>query len=155
MKFKVQVENLLSKSLEENPRLFLIELNFTNDNKIKIVLDGDDSVSLKDCIKVSRAIEQNLDRDVIDFGLEVSSVAANEPLIKRRQYLKNIGRKLSIKDVTDTKHEGILKSVNESEILIEWKERQPKKIGKGKETVVKDKTLSFSEIAQSNVILKF
>ena len=155
MKFKVQVENLLSKSLEENPRLFLIELNFTNDNKIKIVLDGDDSVSLKDCIKVSRAIENNLDRDVIDFGLEVSSVAANEPLIKRRQYLKNIGRKLSIKDVTDTKHEGVLKSVNESEILIEWKERQPKKIGKGKETVVKDKTLSFSEIAQSNVILKF
>jgi len=155
MKFKVQVENLLSKSLEENPRLFLIELNFTNDNKIKIVLDGDDSVSLKDCIKVSRAIENNLDRDVIDFGLEVSSVAANEPLIKRRQYLKNIGRKLSIKDVTDTKHEGVLKSVNESEILIEWKERQPKKIGKGKETVVKNKTLSFSEIAQSNVILKF
>lgn len=155
MKFKVQVENLLNKSLEENPRLFLIELNFTNDNKIKIVLDGDDSVSLKDCIKVSRAIEHNLDRDVIDFGLEVSSVAANEPLIKRRQYLKNIGRKLSIKDVTDTKHEGVLKSVNKSEILIEWKERQPKKIGKGKETVVKDKTLSFSEIAQSNVILKF
>ena len=155
MKFKVQVENLLSKSLEENPRLFLIELNFTNDNKIKIVLDGDDSVSLKDCIKVSRAIEHNLDRDVIDFGLEVSSVAANDPLIKRRQYLKNIGRKLSIKDVTDTKYEGVLKSVNQSEILIEWKERQPKKIGKGKETVVKDKTLSFSEIAQSNVILKF
>lgn len=69
--------------------------------------------------------------------------------------MKNIGRKLSIKDVTDTKHEGVLKSVNESEILIEWIERQPKKIGKGKETVVKDKTLSFSEIAQSNVILKF
>jgi len=155
MKFKAQVENLLNNALEENPRLFLIELNFTEDNKIKIILDGDDSVSLSDCVKVSRAIEHNLDRDITDFGLEVSSVGANEPLINIRQYLKNIGRKLSINDVTKKKHEGVLKSVNDSEILIEWKERQPKKIGKGKETVVKNKILSFSEITQTKVILKF
>jgi ribosome maturation factor RimP len=155
MKFKVQVENLLSKSLDENPSLFLIDIKFTFDNKIKIILDGDDSVSLKDCIKVSRDIEFNLDRDEIDFSLEVSSVAADSPLVKRRQYLKNIGRKLSIEDSLGKDFEGILKSVGESEILIEWKERQPKKIGKGKETVIKKKNLSFSEITQAKVILKF
>ena len=155
MKFKVQVENLLSKSLEENPRLFLIELNFTNDNKIKIVLDGDDSVSLKDCINVSRAIEHNLDREIFDFGLEVASVGADDILTITRQYYKNIGRKLSVMDVTGKNHEGVLTSVKKNEILIEWKERQPKKIGKGKETVLKNKILSFSEITQSKVILKF
>jgi ribosome maturation factor RimP len=112
-------------------------------------------VSLKDCIKVSRDIEFNLDRDEIDFSLEVSSVAADSPLVKRRQYLKNIGRKLSIEDSLGKDFEGILKSVGESEILIEWKERQPKKIGKGKETVIKKKNLSFSEITQAKVILKF
>jgi len=155
MNFREHVENLLKKSLEENPELFLINFVISSDNKIKIVLDGDNSVSLKDCIKVSRAIEHNLDRETLDFGLEVASVVADEPLIKTRQYLKNIGRKLFVKDMTGKNHEGILTSVNENEILIEWKERQPKKIGKGKETVIKNKSLSFSEIAQSKVILKF
>ena len=155
MNFREHVENLLKKSLEENPELFLINFVISSDNKIKIVLDGDNSVSLKDCIKVSRAIEHNLDREILDFGLEVASVGADEPLIKTRQYLKNIGRKLFVKDMTGKNHEGILTSVNENEILIEWKERQPKKIGKGKETVIKNKSLSFSEIAQSKVILKF
>ena len=155
MKFKDQIEALLRKYLDENPTIFLIDLIFNNDNKIKVILDGDESVTLKDCIKVSRAIEHNLDRDEIDFGLEVSSVAADSPLVNKRQYLKNIGRKLFVEDLEGKKHEGTLKSVNESDILIEWKERKPKKIGKGKETVTIKKNLSFSEITQTKVVLKF
>lgn len=155
MNFKTQVENLLTKSLDENPDLFLINLTITIDNRIRVILDSDKSVSLKDCVKVSRDIEHNLDRDLTDFGIEVSSVAANEPLINTRQYFKNIGRKLSVNDLDGNKYEGILKSVNESEIGIEWKQRQPKKIGKGKETVTINKTLSYSRIAQSKVVLKF
>mgnify|MGYP001205508786 CR=1 FL=1 len=155
MKFKDQIEALLRKYLDENPTIFLIDLIFNNDNKIKVILDGDESVTLKDCIKVSRAIEHNLDRDEIDFGLEVSSVAADSPLVNKRQYLKNIGRKLFVEDLEGKKYEGTLKSVNESDILIEWKERKPKKIGKGKETVTIKKNLSFLEITQTKVVLKF
>ncbi len=155
MKFKDQIEALLRKYLDENPTIFLIDLIFNNDNKIKVILDGDESVTLKDCIKVSRAIEHNLDRDEIDFGLEVSSVAADSPLVNKRQYLKNIGRKLFVEDLEGKKYEGTLKSVNESDILIEWKERKPKKIGKGKETVTINKNLSFLEITQTKVVLKF
>ena len=155
MSFKEQVECLLNEILKENPKLYLIDFKISMDNKIKIVLDGDCSVSLKDCIKVSRAIENNLNRDEIDFSLEVTSVGATEPLIMKRQYHKNVGRKLSVRDFSGKKYEGILNSVDENEIHIQWKERQNKKIGKGKETVFKNKTLSFSEITQSNVILQF
>ena len=155
MNFRAQIENLLTRSLKDNPKLFLIDLSISGDNKVKIVLDRDDSVSLKDCINVSRAIEHNLDREIFDFGLEVASVGADDILTITRQYYKNIGRKLSVMDVTGKNHEGVLTSVKKNEILIEWKERQPKKIGKGKETVLKNKILSFSEITQSKVILKF
>jgi len=155
MSFKEQVEYLLNEILKENPKLYLIDFKISMDNKIKIVLDGDCSVSLKDCIKVSRAIENSLNRDEIDFSLEVTSVGAAEPLIMKRQYHKNVGRKLSVRDFSGKKYEGILNSVDENEIHIQWKERQNKKIGKGKETVFKNKTLSFSEITQSNVILQF
>ena len=155
MNFRAQIENLLTRSLKDNPKLFLIDLSISGDNKIKIVLDGDDSVSLMDCINVSRAIEHNLDREIFDFGLEVASVGADDILTISRQYYKNIGRKLSVIDVTGKNYEGVLTSIKKNEILIEWKERQPKKIGKGKETVLKNKILSFSEITQSKVILKF
>ena len=153
MNFKAQVEDLLDKVLEVNPKLYLIDLKISNDYKIKIVLDGDNSVSLKDCINVSRAIENNLDRDAIDFSLEVTSVGANEPLIMKRQYYKNIGRKLSVEDNLGIKQEGILCSVNENDIHIQWKERQNKKIGKGKVTVKKQKTLSYDAIVSAKVVI--
>ena len=154
MKFKVQVENLLSKSLDENPSLFLIDIKFTFDNKIKIILDGDDSVSLKDCIKVSRDIEFNLDRDEIDFSLEVSSVAADSPLVNRRQYLKNIGRKLKVRTASETL-EGTLTEVNDKEFKLEWKAREPKPVGKGKVTVQKEAVLSYSDIVEAKVMVTF
>ena len=52
---------------------------------------------LKDCMKVSRAIEHNLDREEEDFSLEVASAGATSPLVLPRQYTKNIGRKLKVK----------------------------------------------------------
>ena len=73
MNLRSKVEPLLEKLLEENSSLFLIDLKIGMDNNIKVILDGDNDVSLNDCIKISRAIEHNLDRDVEDFSLVVTS----------------------------------------------------------------------------------
>ena len=60
--------------MSKDPSLFLIESrNSVEDNKIAIVLDGDNGVPLNQCIRVSRAVEGNLDREEEDFCLEVSS----------------------------------------------------------------------------------
>ena len=99
MNLRSKIKSLLKQALEENPSLFLIDLKISLENNIKVVLDGDDEVSLIDCIKISRVIEHNLDREVVDFSLEVTSAGVGEPLFNRRQYLKNIGRKLMIAGV--------------------------------------------------------
>ena len=49
-----KVENLLKEAFQENNSLFLIDLNITKDNKISVVIDGDNGVSVNDCIAVSR-----------------------------------------------------------------------------------------------------
>ena len=59
-----KVESLLEAALEEDQSLFLIDLKIGSDNSIHITLDGDQGVTLKDCMNVSRAIEHNLDRYV-------------------------------------------------------------------------------------------
>jgi ribosome maturation factor RimP len=151
---KQKVETLLSDALAEESSLFLIDFTITTDNKINVVIDGDHGVTVKDCIKISRAIEHNLDREEEDFSLEVASAGAATPLVLPRQYEKNIGRKLEVKTNSEI-FEGNLTATTEDGIVLEWKAREPKPIGKGKVTVQKKKEIDFSDIKEAKVILKF
>ncbi len=151
---KAQVEELLGKALKENETLFLIDFSITPDNTIKIVLDGDEGINLKDCMAVSRAIEHNLDREEHDFSLEVTSSGAAEPIVMARQYPKNIGRKLVVKTAAEN-FEGDLTEATEDTITLEWKAREPKPVGKGKITVQKRKKIAISEIEEAKVKLIF
>jgi ribosome maturation factor RimP len=152
---KEKVKNLVNDAIEENSDLFLIELKFLSDNKILVVVDGDNGITLKECVRISRAVEHNLDREEEDFSLEVTSPDIAKPLIVNRQYKKNINRTLKIILVDNAKVEGVLKDVNEDSIHLEWKAREPKPIGKGKITVVKNKTIPFKDILEAKVKLLF
>lgn len=145
---------MLNKALEEHPALFLIDFTVGGDNAIKVVLDGDQGVTLQDCMDVSRAIEHNLDREEEDFALEVASAGATSPLKLPRQYKKNIGRKLKVRTNSE-ELEGTLVQADEHTITLEWKAREPKPVGKGKVTVQKNRDIPFSEIQEAKVILKF
>lgn len=151
---KDRVKELLEEALKEDESLFLIDFSVTADHSIKIILDGDKGITLKDCMRVSRAIEHNLDREETDFALEVTSAGAAAPLLMPRQYKKNIGRKLKVKTSEDN-FEGNLTETDEKGIVLEWKAREPKPIGKGKVTVQKKQEIEFSEIKEAKVVLKF
>ncbi len=149
------VKNLLNNALEQNPELFLIELKFLAENKIFVEVDGDSGVTLKECIRISREIEHNLDREEEDFSLEVTSPDVANPLKVKRQYTKNINRILDVKLKDNTTVQGELKSVTDDEIELEWKAREPKPIGKGKITVVKNATIQFENILEAKVKIIF
>ncbi len=144
----------MNDALEEDERLFLIDLSITGENSIKVILDGDAGVTVQDCMKVSRAIEHNLDREEEDFSLEVASAGAASPLVLPRQYKKNVGRKLAVRTAEES-YEGNLTSATDETIVLEWKAREPKPIGKGKHTVQKSAEINFSDIMEAKVILKF
>jgi len=154
MNFRSKVETLLEASLEENSSLFLISLKIGSDNNIQITLDGDEGVTLKDCMNVSRAIEHNIDREEHDFSLEVASAGVGSPLLNSRQYIKNMGRKLRVELADVSTLEGILTAADDQEFTLEWKQREPKPVGKGKVTVTKQKTLSYNEINIAKVLVK-
>jgi len=154
MTFKDKVAALLNEALEECPSLFLINLSIGSGNKITVTLDGDNGVSLQDCIDVSRAIEHNLDREEEDFSLEVASAGATSPLQKPRQYKKNIGRTLKVRTETE-QIEAEITDANDDFIVLEWKAREPKKIGKGKETVSKRAEIPYGDIKEAVVVIKF
>jgi ribosome maturation factor RimP len=155
MNFNQQVAQLLETGLESKPSLFLIDLSISEANKIMVTLDGDNGVTLQDCIDISRAIEHNLDREVVDFSLEVCSAGVSSPLKTTRQYKKNIGRTLKVKTVNNTIIEAELLEANEETITLFWKTREPKQIGKGKETIEHREKIPYSNIKEAIVTITF
>jgi ribosome maturation factor RimP len=151
---KESVRILVEAALEENPSLFLIDLQLLPNSKILVEVDGDAGVALNECIRISRAVEGNLDREEEDFSLEVSSPDITKPLQVLRQYQKNIGRTLQVKTL-ETALEGTLVAVLEESIELEWKAREPKPIGKGKRTVEKKERIAFDAIVEAKVKLIF
>ena len=154
MTFKEKITNLIEEGLQEKPSLFLVDLSISDSYKISVTLDGDNGVQFQDCIDISRAIDANLDREEQDFSLEVASAGVSTPLKLVRQYKKNIGRTLKVKTATESL-EAKLENVTEETILLSWTSREPKKIGKGKETVEHKREIPFSEIKEAIVIIIF
>ncbi|WP_396198029.1 ribosome assembly cofactor RimP [Flavobacterium sp.] len=155
MTFKDKVQELIAVALAERPELFLVDFSINEANKISVNLDGDQGVNLQDCIDVSRAIENQLDREEQDFSLEVASAGVSSPLKFIRQYKKNIGRTLKVKITDSADIEAKLVAADEEKITLEWQAREPKKIGKGKETVDKKAEILYQNIKEAIVIVSF
>lgn len=149
-----KVRDLVDEALAENESLFLIDLSISTNNKIQVVVDGDNGVPLSECIRISRNVEHNLDRDTEDFSLEVSSPDISHPLKNKRQYKKNINRILKVATETDS-FEGTLTNVSDEAIELKWKTREPKPIGKGKVTVEKTATIAYKDINEAKVKIIF
>lgn len=155
MGIKTKVEELLGQFLQERTDLFLVELKVSATNDIIVILDGDQGVSIQDCLDASRAVEFNMDREQEDFSLQVMSAGLSEPLAQPRQFKKNIGRELDILLGNSEKVQGELAKADEQGITLILRYRKPKEVGKGKVDVVEEKEILYSDIKKALVVIKF
>ena len=155
MEFRKRIEELLNDFLETRKDLFLIDLKISAGDDITVILDGDNGVSLQDCLDASRAIEFNMDREEHDFSLQVMSAGLSEPLASLRQFAKNIGREIEVLHNNSEKIEGELAKADEEKITLILRYRKPKEIGKGKVDVEEEKEIPYSEIKKALVTIKF
>lgn len=155
MEFKKRIEELLNEFLATREDLFLIDLKISAGDDITVILDGDNGVSVQDCLDASRAIEFNMDREEHDFSLQVMSAGLSEPLATPRQFQKNIGREIEVMFENSEKIEGELAKVDEEKITLILRYRKPKDIGKGKVDVLEEKEILYSDIKKALVVIKF
>ena len=148
------VKARVEEALALNESLYLIELSIYVNKKVKVVVDGDNGVSLSETMRISRVINDNFDREIEDFSLEVSTPDIAHPLKVKRQYIKNLNRILKIK-TEEEELEGTLVTADEDKIVLQWKAREPKLVGKGKVTVEKTVTLEYTEIKEAKVKILF
>jgi ribosome maturation factor RimP len=129
--------------------LFLVDLFIKPGNRIRIFIDSDTSVLIEHCIGLSKYIESKLDRDVEDFELNVSSSGLDQPYKLSRQYIKNIGRDVSVSLIDGRKVDGALTAADEHGFEILEKVKEKKKI-----TEVKHR-FNYAEIKETKEIIKF
>lgn len=134
---------------------FLVDVKVLAGNKIEVYIDAPNHVLIADCVALSRHIEGSLDREKEDFELQVSSPGATESFKVLPQYKKYIGSKVRVVTKEGAKHEGILKSADESEFVIEETRREKKAVGKGNQTVVENITLSYNQTKETKSVLPF
>ena len=143
---KIKILELVNNALEGSDK-YLVNLKVTPDNRIYVDIDGDNGVTIDDCIELSRAIEGQLDRDEEDFALDVSSAGADQPLKLTRQYRKNVGRELEVVTVDGERAEGTLEDASDEGIVI-------RTVGTRKQPA---ETLRFAyrDIKSARVVIKF
>ncbi|HQY12800.1 MAG TPA: ribosome maturation factor [Ferruginibacter sp.] len=145
------VEKLIGPLLQED--VFLVSVKIKPTNNIKIYLDADGGLGIEKCIRINRALYKVMEEKGLypdgDFSLEVSSPGIDEPLKLLRQYKKNIGRNVEVTTLDEAKKEGRLTGVSEDGIIIEYT------TGKGKKAETKQEEISFDNIKQTKVLVKF
>jgi ribosome maturation factor RimP len=112
-----KIIHLVEQSLEQSDK-FLVDIRVKTDNRIYIYIDSDSSITVDDCIMTSKFVEKHLDRDEEDFELVVSSAGIDQPYKNLRQYIKNIGRPVSVTLMDGVKLTGMLLEANHQFIVI-------------------------------------
>lgn len=153
MQAEKRVTELVEEKISDRPELFLVEVKMLPNNKLIIHVDGDEGISIQDCAAISRHVGFHLEEEnTIDkaYNLEVSSPGVGEPLKLKRQYVKNIGRELSVKLNGGEIKEGKLLSVEDNGITIEAKVKE-----KGKKATLEETSIDFSSITETKVLISF
>lgn len=148
------IKDLIVEVISKYDDLFILDQNVSKENDIKIVIDGDRPINIIDCKKINLELEKKIDEADVDASVQVTSPGVDEPLMVKRQYYKNIGRKLQIKTEAQS-YKANLENVSDDHIDIAWKSREKKTKGKGKVTVEKKESVAFNDIIEAKVMINF
>jgi len=128
--------------------LFLVAVKVSSANRITVLADKKEGITIDECVAIHRHIENNLDREKEDFELQVSSPGLDLPFGVIEQYYKNEGRKVEVTDNDGTKLTGTLKNVTAGGFELETEVKV-----KGKTKEVKDISFNFDQVKTTRVIL--
>ena len=112
---KNKIETLVKEFIKGSP-LFLVAVKVSSSNRITVLADTMNGITIDECASLHRHIENNLDRNDEDFELQVSSPGLDMPFAVIGQYYKNEGKKVEVTDTEGSKLTGKIKNVSNRRI---------------------------------------
>ena len=155
----MDLENRIAKIVEDSfdvDEMFLVDINIAKTKgpkKVKILIDNDKGLNIDQCALISRKVGEAIESETLIEGpyvLEVSSPGLDYPLTLKRQYEKNIGRKVKVLLHSGEEKKGELLKVNDNSIVISLMQK-----GKKKKLNAVETEILLNDIQKTNVLVSF
>lgn len=139
----------------EGKDYFLVEVAVSPDDKIVVEIDHAEGVWIEDCVELSRFIESKLNREEVDYELEVGSAGIGQPFKVVQQYYNHIGRDVEVLTKTGRKLNGVLKNVNEEAFVVAVEKKVKVEGAKRPQLVEEDETFRYEDIKYTKYLINF
>ncbi len=155
---EAKIRDLLTTKFQEEAfqDCFLVEIKLNQNRKLEVFVDCDNGLTHEKCQRISRYLESFIDEEQWlgeKYTLEVSSPGIGKALKLKRQYKKNIGRRVEINFHEGKPQTGNLIEVKEESVTIEYEIIV--KEGKKKRKEMTQQVIPFENIKKTVVKVVF
>jgi ribosome maturation factor RimP len=165
---KAQITGWLQPYLN-NGQLYIVDVQVVGRQggriKVTILLDSDTGITIEECASISRRLGGQMDEmnffGESPFTLEISSPGVDFPLTFTRQYVRNVGRQLTVTLLDGGIRKGRLESVSDDHIVLNIEAEKVSKTKKKKadptsaEVLTGPTPIPFAQIKKANVDISF
>lgn len=144
---KNRIEGIIKEHISGTD-IFLVSVKVSSANRITVLADKKNGITIDECVAIHRHIENNLDRDEEDYEMQVSSPGLDLPFLVLEQYFKNEGKKVEVTDNDGTKYTGILKNITSGGFELDTEVKV-----KGKQIEIKELSFNFDQVKSTRVVL--
>lgn len=154
MELKEHLKEIASRHLPGED-YFLVDVilkGLEQNQKVLILIDGDNGVNIDACANLSRAMAEELELEELfpdKYTLEVSSPGIDHPIVLPRQFEARIGKSLKLTLKDNNEITGKLLSAGEERINID------KIVKQGKKQITEEIEVPLAEIAKAMVQVSF
>ena len=150
MILKEEIEKIASVKAQELNGC-IVDVTISSGNDIVVYFDKIGGVQIKECVTISKSINDYFDRDIEDYALTVCSPGLTNPFKIKEQYEINKGREVIVKKSDGKKVSGtIVSSDNQLTLAVKKKEK-----GSRNKYVFNDLMIPFNEIKETRLKIKF
>ena len=151
---KKKVLSVVTEAIKET-NIFIVSLDVKNGNKIIVKVDHPEGLPVKECVRISRAIEDTFDRDVEDYEMQVTSPGLDQPLVVYNQYLKVVGKSIKVQIKNGEVYTGVLTNCSENELTLSY-DVKIKVEGKKKKNIENRViNINFEDIDKAYQVIEF
>lgn len=144
---KIELKEFIVNNLKEGH--FLIEISVSHSNQIQIFIDSMTGLTISDCVEYSKLIEEQFDREVEDYELNVSSGGLDLPLTIPMQYQKYLTKEVEVLTNEGKKIIGVLLNYDDTSFTIETEVKELVEGKKRKVLVKKELCFNINENVKS------
>ncbi|MBO5444053.1 MAG: ribosome assembly cofactor RimP [Muribaculaceae bacterium] len=148
------LREFVESQLNDTP-YFLTDLKVSDSNDITVEIDSMTPGDIEECVRLTKAIENEFDRDKEDYQLEVGTAGLTSPIKVRKQYDKYLGKDLEVLTSDGRKLHGMLKAAGDSDITLSILQKVKKEGQKKPVTESVDTVIPYSLIKKAVYDLKF